>query len=148
MATPAEVLSALQAQLQNSANLSYVKDENIFIGARDGITFFPCICIEREEMNESEYAYPVARLTMVVQLIILIKTEQKDYQLIGDGTNVKGTLDVENDVKLAIDSDRTLGGEAIHTEIQDSQDGVQEYPVRSVNLRLSILFQQTRSVRT
>jgi len=148
MSKPADVLVALQEQLQGSANLSYVKDEQIFLGARDGITFFPAICIEREEMIEEEYAYPVARIKMVVQLIILIKTEQKQYQLVGDGADVKGTLDIENDVKLAIDSSRTLGGAAIHVEVQDSVDGIVEYPVRSVNLRLSILFQQTRSVRT
>lgn len=148
MSKPAEILEQLRDQLQGSANLSYVKDEMIFLGARDGLTFFPVICIEREELVEEEYAYPLARLKMTVQLLIFIKTEQKEYQLVGDGSSVKGTLDIENDVKLAIDSDRTLGGKAIHTEILNSVDGIAEYPVRTVDMRLSVWFQQTRSVRT
>lgn len=151
MSKPSEVLTALKEQLQGSANLSYVKDELIFLGAREGITTFPAICIERAEMTEEEYVYPKARLKMTAELIILVKCEDKDQQLVGSPSAtpaIRGTLDVENDVKLAIDSDRTLGGAAIHTEIMDSADGVVEFPVRSVNLRLSIWFEQTRSVRT
>lgn len=151
MSTPADVLTALSEQLQDNANLSYFNDELIFIGAREGITTFPAICIERVEMDEQEFVYPVATLKMIVELIILIKCEDKNRQLIGTPTAtpaIRGTLDVENDVKLAIDSDRTLGGSAIHTEILDSADGVVEFPVRSVNLRLSITFRQTREVRT
>lgn len=151
MSKPSEILSALQSQLQANSNLSYVDNAQIFLGAREGIATFPAICIERVDMEELEYAYPIARLKMTVELIILIKCEDKNQQLVGTPAGnpaIRGTLDVENDVKLAIDSDRTLGGKAIHTEIQDSADGVVEFPVRSVNLRLSILFQQTRSTRT
>lgn len=151
MSKPADVLAQLKTQLQNSANLSYVDDANIFLGAREGVTVFPAICIERVEMVEEEYVYPKARLKMICEVIILVKCEDKDKQLSGDPSGspaIRGTLDVENDVKLAIDSDRTLGGKAIHLEILDSADGVVEFPIRSVNLRVSIWFEQTRAVRT
>ena len=153
MSTPADVLNALMAQLQASDELDYIEDSQIFLGARESITVFPTICIEREKMDEEEFVYPLARLRMEVVLIICIKTHDKESQLVGsgqdsDGATVRGTLDVENDVKLAIDADRTLGGVAIHTKIMDSVDGIIEMPVRSVNLRLEILFQQTRAVRS
>lgn len=146
MAKPAEVLKALESQLKNSAILDYVKDAQIFLGARDGIATFPSICIERENLEEQNGVYPIAELRMAVQLIMLTRNENKNYQLAGEN-GARGTLDLENDVKQAIDADLTLGGIANNIEIQDSADGIEEYPVRSVNLRIIIWFRQLKGDR-
>jgi len=149
MSTPKEVFNALREQLQASSDLAYVNDDLIFRGRREALTMFPSIALEVESITEQEYAYPVARILMVVQIIFLMKIDNKDAQLCGDDDeSVLGTLDSDNNLNLAIDSDRTLGGTAIHTEIQDSDHTIGDFPVRGFNKRISILFQQTRSVRT
>lgn len=151
MSKPSDIITALSNQLKNSSKLDYIDDKLIFVGARESLISFPTVVIEREGLAELEYAYPIARLKMTVVLVVLISCYDKDQQLVGtpEGTPaIRGTLDVENDIKLAIDSDRTLGGAAIHTEILESADGIVEFPVRSITIRLSIWFQQTRAVRT
>ena len=152
MSTPAEIISALQTQLKAAAvtggHLSYIDPLQILIGAREGLADFPAICIERESQEEKEFAYPQYDEMMKVVLIAIIKTEDKDQQLIGTDGTTKGTLDVENDIKLTIDSDKTLGGKAIDVNIEDTVDGIIEFPVRSINIRMTIWFRQTRAVRT
>ncbi len=147
MSTPAEVVDALQAQLQASTRLSYIKDEQILQAVRESITIYPAICIEVEENDEQEWVYPRATLEMTILLQVYLKIEPKDLQLSGDD-KTKGALDVENDLKYALDADRTLGGAVNHLRIGKTNIGSIEYPIREFQLRVHALYRQDRSVRT
>lgn len=143
---PATILSAIQTQLQNSANLSYITDGNIMLGVRETIPRFPSIIIEPSELAETEYAYPKQRLTFSIAIIGYIEVMNNDKQFVGDATT-KGILDLENDIKLALDSDRTLGGAAHHLNIRRSVYDFVNFPVRSVTINIDILLEQTMSTR-
>lgn len=143
---PALILTALKTQLQNSSTLSYITDGNIMLGVREGITMYPCIVIEPLELAEAEYAYTQERLTMSVAITGHIQVQNKDKQFVGDA-NTKGILDIENDIKLALDSDRTIGGTAIHMNVRGSVYDFVNYPVRSVTINVDILLEQTKGTR-
>jgi len=146
MSKPSEILTALKAQLQNNSNLSYVNDAAILLGIRKELTIFPSIVIERISNSEANYVYPKKRLTMKVAIVCFIDVKDKDKQIVGDA-NVKGTMDIENDVKLALDSDLTLGGKAFKLEIIDSLDDFIDYPIRSVEIIVDIKYEQTKGTR-
>jgi len=147
MSKPADVLNQIKTQLANYSGLSYVNDESIFLGVRESITIFPCIIIEPISISEQDNAYPNERLTMRVAVMGYINCTDKDKQIVGN-SNDKGILDVENDVKLALDSDRTLGGNAIHLDIAETTYQFVEYPIRSFAINIDVLFQQTKGTRT
>lgn len=143
---PADVLNALKEQLQDATGLSYIHDERVFLGVRERITIFPSILIEPSQIVEEDYAYPTERLKMTVAIYGYVEVHDPEKQFVGDD-NVKGILDLENDIKLALDSDRTLGGEAMHLDIRNSVYEFVNYPVRSVTINVDILFQQVRGSR-
>jgi hypothetical protein len=147
MSTPAEVLTALHTQLTDDTTLSeYVK--NIYLGIRENITAFPFIIIEPIKTTETEERYGIQTLKMRVAVIGYIQSINKDTPIIGD-TNNKGILDIENDIKKAIDSSRTLSGNCIHTSLAgESTYDISNYPVRAVQINIDILFEQQSNVRT
>jgi hypothetical protein len=146
MSKPANILSQLQTQLKNSSDLSYVDDNNIFLGAREGISQFPCIVLEPLNIGEVDHAYPKQRLTMTVAVVGFISITNKDKQIVGDATE-KGVMDFENDVKKAICSDITLGGYAIDIALTMTAYEFVEYPTRSFSINCEILFEQVSSTR-
>lgn len=148
MSKPADILSALQDQLKNSADLSYINDECIFLGARESLSQYPCIVIEplpnSVEINNDMNIYVDIRYFVAV--IAYNKVMESNKQIVGD-SNVKGIADIENDLKKAISSDGTLGGVAVETIIHTSDLDFQEWPVRSVALEVEIFFRQNRTTR-
>lgn len=147
MSKQGDVLTALVTRLKNDSNLSYVNDELILQGVRESMTVYPLIIVEPLGTTEVEYAYPKQRLNMRVAIMCYIQTHDKDKQIVGD-SNIKGVMDIANDVALALDGDRTLGGNAIHLDIVEYQYEFAEYPVRNVSLVADILFEQTVGTRT
>jgi hypothetical protein len=143
---PSLILNAIQDQLQASTNLSYVSDSNILLGVRERIPLFPCILIEPINLDETEFAYTKQRLTLSIAIMGYIQVTDMDKQFVGDA-NIKGILDIENDIKLALDSDRTLAGNAMHVIIRNSVYDFVNYPVRSVTINVDILLEQTKATR-
>lgn len=146
MSKPAEILFQLQTQLKNSSYLDYVDDNNIFLGARENITQFPCIVLEPLNIAEVDHVYPKQRLTLTVAVVGFISITNKDKQIVGDATE-RGVMDFENDVKKAICSDITLGGYSIDVDLTMTAYEFVEYPVRSFSINVSILFEQDSKTR-
>lgn len=149
MSTPAQVLTALQNQLKNSAALSGVNDAMILLGIRDSYNQFPAIVIEpipqAEEISNDtnvkvDIRYPVA-------VIGYSKVMEPDKQIVGDANSI-GLADLENNIKKAISEDHTLGGVAIMATIKTSEPDLIEWPTRSISIEVEILFRQDRAART
>jgi len=141
--TSNEILTQLKTQLDNE--LTYP----IFLGIREELTQFPCIIIEPigiAEGVDGEAVYNRVDATLTVGIYGYVRVHNKDKQIIGD-SNTKGVVDVARDIKLAIDSDRTLSGKAIHTTIIDTVFSIVDYPFREVQVNLEILYRQTKGVR-
>ncbi len=148
MSTPAQVITALQNQLKNSSALSYINDEFIMVGFREGLPQFPCIFIEPMPSEESRNdANTKVDIRYTVAVTGLVRVTEPDKQIVGD-SNTKGIADLENDIKKAISSDETLGGVVIDTIIHTSDKDIQEWPVRSVAIEVEIFFRQDRTART
>lgn len=143
----ASILAALETQLQAATSLSYVNDTMIMQGFREGVVNFPCLFIEPIGNKEEDFAYPKERCTFRVALMGFLRVNDKDKQIVGD-SNTKGIVDFENDIKLAIDDDRTIGGTCIHADIVESTYEYKEYPIRGVTVAVEFLFEQTKATRT
>jgi hypothetical protein len=148
MSKPSEILSALIAQLKASTDLSFIDDNNFFLGVRDNITQYPCLILEPLETSEGEYVYPKQRLTLRIAIFGFIEVQDDvDKQIVGDATN-RGILDVENLVKKAISSDIKLGGYALDTTMKSTLYEYADYPVRGFTINVDVLFEQASTVRT
>lgn len=145
MSKPADVLSQLKTQLENSTDLSYVK--NIFLGYREGITQFPVIILEPMRIVESDDVYGRQELRFSIAVIGFIAVKDKERQIVGD-SNYKGILDFENDIKKAISADRTLNGLAIHTSFIETRYEFVEYPVRGFAIDIEVRLRQDTEDRT
>lgn len=141
MAKPLEVLNQIQTLLQASSYLTDVVDSNILVGMRDNVVKYPTLIIELLSIREDNAAYGKQRLTMMIGIIGLVNTYDKENQF----TDLLG---MENNVKKALSADITQGGYAINTEFGETIYDIVEYPVRSFNIRVDILFEQTSTGRS
>jgi len=149
MASTDTIIAQIKTQLQNSSALSYVDDNLIFLGARDTINQFPAIVLEPLRVDESSErdVYQSVDLRIFFAVIGYVNIPDPSYQMVGDGSSIKGILDVENDIKKAISGDRTLGGNAIYTWIRTSTFDLDQFPVRSVGIEIEVLTRQTDTTR-
>ena len=145
MTTPAQAITALRAQLQDSDNLSYIK--KVYDGVRKDNTLLPCIVLEADENNETFTGYPIVNLVFRGFIFCFIQVHNKDKQLVGD-TKTKGILDVENDIKKAIGEDFTLGGVVETVNFGRTIYDQRYYPRRAVVLEAHIEFKQNVNTRT
>jgi hypothetical protein len=145
--TPSAVWTGIKTALENDSTLDdYIVQ--VLDGQReiDSITSYPTIVLDYAGSQEVDDTYGRQRITMSVTINIVINVFNKDKQIVGDTTN-KGVLDIINDVKNAIDADRTLGGAAIHTQILSDSLSTQNFPVRVLTLNCNILFEQDEGTR-
>ena len=148
MSKPSEIFTALKTLLQNSSHLSYVNDSLIFLDGEKEFNIFPCIVITPGTGGENEAAYPKVRITDKVVIELLIDVKNKTKQIVGDSI-VKGITDVKNDLCLALDSDVTLGGKCQKMSIvTHNYIKYVDYPIRSVEVIVDILYEQTKGTRT
>lgn len=146
MSNPAAIITALKDQLTDDATLSeYVK--SIFLGVREGIAQFPAIVIEPVGMDEDDDIRDHQELYFTVAVMAYVNVKDADKQIVGD-SDVKGILDVENEVKKAISSDKTLGGLVANLEIKETRYDVVDYPVRAFSINVIIYFRQNLTSRT
>lgn len=149
MSKPQDIMNQIVTQLKNSSALSYVEDANIFKGKRDNPIAYPCIFVEPMGSTEEDYAYPKERIKYRFDILAIVSCHDNDSQISGDGASIKGIMDIENDIKLALDSDRTLAGTAIHLDILGSDNGqVEGYPLRMTVVSVEVFFEQTLNIRT
>lgn len=147
MSKPSDILTAIQTILKNSTDLSYVNNDNIFLGVRESISMFPSIVLEVTKDRVVQQVYPYEKIIMSVLVAGFINVFEKDLQLVGN-TTVKGVLDFKNDVKKALSSDHTLAGYAIDSNMVDSIDRFEEYPIRSFHINFEVYYEQDRILRT
>ncbi len=140
------ILASLKTQLQNNANLSYVNNNNIFIGKRESIIMYPTIVIVPLEESESDHAYPTERVVLSAAIVGIIKVHSQDKHIIGDATT-KGIMDVRKDILLALDSDRKINSTAIHMMIRNKVYDYENFPEVGVTINVDILFEQTIGTR-
>lgn len=148
MSKPQDILNQIITQLQGASCLSYVDDTFILKGRRQSINNFPAIVVVPSGAVEESYAYPLERIKYRFDILGFIKTHDKDAYITGNGSTIKGIMDIENDIKLALDSDRTLSGYAIHTDIIGSENDTVDSVVEVTIVSVEVLFQQTMNVRT
>lgn len=147
MAKPAAVILALQTLLRESATLSYIDDTNIVLGMREKIVHWPFICIEPIRMedadkDESRSVYDTDNIDFHVEIIAFARQLGDKDDLIADSTET-GILKLENDIKTAIDADRTIATTAIHTWFFETLYGVWDYPVRAASIEILIRIRET-----
>lgn len=148
MSKPSTVYDALVSQLRASSALSYIDDGLIFEGVRDHITMFPCLFVEPASSTEIDSDInSKVDITLQIKIVAFNRVEDVDRQIVGD-TNIKGIFDLENDIKTAISSDRTLGGSALDAKVVGSDYSFDEWPIRSVEIEVEIRFRQIESTRT
>ena len=145
--TPALIIAKIQDILQDSADLSYIKDGSIFLGVRENVTIFPCIILEAagDRLLDETFAFEGRALS--INIISYIQVYDKDKQLTGD-TDTKGVLDIENDIRKAISADITLGLSGVYdsrllTTIQE----IDHYPIRGFAINCEIHYRQERLTR-
>lgn len=146
MSTPATILGALKSQLEADTTLGdYIK--KVFLGVREDVSEFPCIILEPLGISEGDEIHNRQELTMRVAMICYIRVFDADKQIVGT-TEVKGILDIENDVKKAISADLTIGGNVLHATMPDTRYEFTDYPIRSFTLEVALYFRQTLTTRT
>jgi len=146
MSKPDEILSAVGSLLENDATLSgYVK--NFFIGKRVQQVTFPAIAVQQISITETNLTFGTQELIMTIGVHGALQVNNKDIQIVGDGTT-KGILDLENDIKKALSSDRFLSGKAVMMSILNSNYHDGEYPIKEVTIELEIQFRQNTFSRT
>lgn len=142
------LMTELNAVLSADATLAaYV--EQFLVGARDplSVTTFPTLWIEPVQDIEGEVVYTKLENSFFVKVEGLIKNMNAEKQIIGDANNI-GILKFMNDVKLAIDSNRTLNGNAIFIDIGQTLFSSEFYPTRIFSMTIEIRYTQTKSIRT
>lgn len=141
----ADILAALKSQLEADTTLAdYIKA--VFLGVREDITKFPCLILEPVSNIEGDEIHNRQELNFRIAVIGFVNVPDPDKHLVGD-SQVKGVLDIENDVKKAISSDRTLGGECYHASIMETRYEVADYPIRSFRIEVDFYFRQNTLTR-
>lgn len=146
--SPSDAYNAIVTQIKNSTNLLYIKDNNIFKGYRESIVTYPCLYIEPDVTEESESDINgKVDIRFTVVIVGIVKSQDSDKQITGD-ENVKGILDLENDIKKAVMEDTTLSSNVLDVNIQTSGYDFNEWPLRTVEIRASLYFRQNRVNRS
>ena len=140
----ADIIEGLQTQLSGSEDLDYVKQ--FLLGIREGIATYPVIIIEPNRLVESTEVYGQQDLHVELEVKGILDCKDKEKQIVGDA-NTKGIMDFENDVKLALDSDRQIGGIAIDSKIIETNYDYSAYPLRAFSIKIDAWFRQTESIR-
>ena len=147
MSKPATIMDNLKTLLEDSSDLSYVRDNNILLGYREGLVRYPMIILEPQEIVEEDTTHNRQHLTFTIAVMGFIKVSDKEKQIVGSGTT-KGILDMLNDVKKAISSDRTIDSSAIWTKIVKTNFDIEAYPVRSFTIEIEVEYRQNSTNRT
>lgn len=147
MPTPDTIFDALHSQIVAASGLSYVK--KVFKGIRSNISDDqrPCIILEiSNNGNIGEFlANRVCNVKMGVSIIAQIICYDQDVQIVGNNA-YKGILDIENDIRKAIDDDIQLSSNAIlveHGVAEYDVEFTQTYPYRSVLIPVTVQYRQT-----
>lgn len=145
--TPATILSTLKTILEDSADLSYINDDNIFLGVRENVTIFPCIIIEPVGDRVIEENFNYEQRIININVTAYIQVYDKDKQIVGD-TNTKGVLDVENNIRKALSSDTTLGlSDVYDMRLVTTVHNFEQFPIRGFGINVEIHYRQDRITR-
>lgn len=145
--TSANIFNAIKEILQDSSDLSYIDDDNIFAGVRQGLTVFPCIVMEVVGDRLLSESYPNEDRAIGINVIGYIQVYDKDKQIAGD-TDTKGVLDIENDIRKALSADVTLGlSDVLDTRLLVTTQDIETYPVRGFSINVEVHYRQNRLTR-
>lgn len=141
----ATIYNQLITTLQNSSNLTYMK--NVFKGFRYNIEpeSMPCIMVEPVSNNENEQDMNQIK-KIFLKLDIAAFTycvSDPEKTIVGDEL-YKGILDIENDIRACLVSSYSLGGNVIDIRFEPSLFDRYEdkYPIRGLLIPIRILYQQ------
>jgi hypothetical protein len=141
----AEVLRLLKA---DATLMAYVK--NVYEGWRDSVpdSMFPCIYMEPEEAAEELYAVPNRyKITYRIHLIAEINCATSyDLQIIGDA-NVKGIVDIANDIKSALAAYPNLNGNCQKISFPNTRYSFATFPYRQVDITMNVELITTGATR-
>ena len=145
------ITQKVKSILESDSTLSnYVA--KFYLGNRENVpdSNFPCIFIHPVKNDESagEDLNTLLRLHWHLLIVGCVHAMDVEKQLIGDD-NYKGIMDLENDIKKALDAYYpNLGGTGIVFNFIDSAYDNQEWPVWKVYITVDIYYQQTRGTRS
>jgi hypothetical protein len=140
------ILTAFKAQLEANTTLSG-EVEVFLLGVREGVTQFPAIVIEPLSLTEHEDIHEYQELYFSISVMGYVNVKDPDKQIIGD-SEIKGILDIENDLKKAISADITIGGNVYNTQIKETKYDFVDYPIRSFTMNVEFYFRQNLTART
>lgn len=140
MSKPSEIIDALIDQLKADDDLAAM-NITFLKGVRERIVNFPCIVVEMLAINEIDTG-SFGTIEQDIQLAVI------GYKSISNpDAQIAEMMDFSNAIKKAIESDATLGGVAIDTNMPEEHHEFVNYPVRSIALAVNVTNRQTRAVR-
>jgi hypothetical protein len=149
MSNPNDILLQIQTQLKASSNLSYVDDNKIFLGIRSNFDDYPIICIEPILLTDLHGDVTLVQyLKMKVALLAYVSIDTGDQDESIADTSLDSMLKLENDIKIALDNDITLGGLVYDLNYTQSTYDISNYPLRGVQMEIELSFKQLSKTRT
>jgi len=146
MSTPTQIINQIISQLEDSSDLSYIKQVSEM--KRANLAEFPYIIVAPLTDQEEEYIHNVQDVFMQVGLLVYIKNYDVDKHMTGSGS-IKGLADVRNDIAKAIYADRQLNDLAEKADITEvNYDEFSDFPVSGMAISLTVHFRQTAMNRT
>jgi len=149
----ATIYNQLVATLTNNPTLAeYVN--NVFKGMRFNIEpdSMPCIMAEVRGNNEVQRDFnQVKNIWLDVDIMgVVASPADPEFAIVGDKRTFSiGVLDIENDIRGALQSSNTLGGNAIDLQIEPTifQDfDLKNILTRMVTIPIRILYRQIDGV--
>ncbi len=139
--TLCEVMKQLKDDFENDVTLAaYIKQ--VLLGTRENIAEFPCIIIDPVRIRFLLESYPSQDYIADIIIIGYARIHDKDSQFTGVDGEVTGLLDIENDVRNVLMSDRSVDCKILDLKITEVGYDFAEYPVRSFAMRVECQYRK------
>lgn len=141
-----EVFTAVKALLTADATLSsYIKGIDEGLRQNTQPEDFPRIVLEPQVENEIREEVNIKRdqfFTIRILGLLFVNEGNIDNQIVGTG-GAKGIMDLFEDVRNALDADRTLSGKAIRFDWIPTVYDFEGYPIRMFTCAIRAMHRRT-----
>jgi hypothetical protein len=139
--TPESIFNKVQDILQDSSYLAEIVDGNIFLGARESISMFPCIVIESNGDRLLDESFQNEGRVLGVNIIFYMRDYNKETQITEEWR-------IANLIRKAISADITLGlADVYDTRFLSEVTDLNQYPIRGHAINIEIHYKQNRLTR-
>ena len=124
--------------LSSAPQLSYIK--KVYEGWRENVPQdgFPCIYLEPASTDEEGMSFAVKRnIKFNVKIIAEMLCHDFDKQIVGDD-NIKGIIDIANDIKSVLWATPNLNGKCIQFNFTNTIYEFKNFPFRHCEINMQI----------